>query len=94
MLGTFLKLAVRGIAASKVEPGMVLTAARDIFVTILDRNGGHHEIPFAHEGDQIRVEGSDDHRPGDLFVCTNLDNFEEVGSIHPHDLDDTLKEYT
>ncbi|QBJ02892.1 hypothetical protein MZD04_gp366 [Pseudomonas phage Psa21] len=94
MFSKLIGLAVHGIAASKVEPGMILTAARDIFQTIIDRNGNHHEIAYANEGDQIRVEHSDDVRPGELFVCTNIDNFEEVASVNPHDLDDVLKEYT
>jgi hypothetical protein len=94
MLSTLLKMTVRGIAASKVEPGMVLTAARDIFVTILDRRGAHHDILFANEGDQVRVEAPDCCRPGDLFVCSNVDNFDEVASVNPHDLEDMLKEYT
>lgn len=94
MFGNFLNLAVRGIAAAKIEPGMVLTAARDIFITILDRNGQHHEIPFAHEGDQIKVEHPDSLQDGELFVCTNVDNFGEIGTVNPNDLDDTLKEYT
>ncbi|WDS62077.1 hypothetical protein [Pseudomonas phage D6] len=94
MIGRILNLAVRGIAASKVEPGMVLTAARDIFITVMDRNGQHHDIPYAQEGDQLKVEHSDDLRPGDLFVCTNVDNFDEVGSVSPNDLEDLLKEYT
>jgi hypothetical protein len=93
MIGNLLRFAVCGIAAAKVEPGMVLTAARDIFVTILDRNGNQHDIPYAHEGDQIKIEHSDDLRPGEMFVCTNVDNFGEVGSVNPHDLDDTFNEY-
>lgn len=94
MIGNLLRAAAYGIAASKVEPGMVLTAARDIFITVLGRDGIHRDIPFAHEGDQIRIEGEDVHRDGDLFVCTNLDNYDEVSSIETNDLDDTLKEYT
>jgi len=94
MLARILTMAVRGIAASKVEPGMVLTAARDIFITVLDRNGQQHDIPYANEGDQLKVEHADDVRDGDLFVCTNVDNYGEVGSVNPHDLEDVLKEYT
>lgn len=94
MIGELFKLAVSGIAASKVEPSMVLTAVRDIFVTVLDRRGMQHDILYASEGDQIRVEGSDLHRPGDMFVCTNVDNFDEVASVNPHDLEDAFKEYT
>lgn len=93
MLSSILKMSLRSIAASKVEPGMVLTAARDIFITILDRRGAHHDILFANEGDQVRIEGSDSHRPGDLFVCSNVDNFDEVGSVNPHDLEDAFNEY-
>jgi hypothetical protein len=93
MIGTLLRVAVCGIAAAKVEPGMVLTAARDIFITILDRNGQHHDIPYANEGDQIKIEHPDDLRPGDLFVCSNVDNFGEVGSVNPNDLEDTFNEY-
>lgn len=88
-----LKLAARGIAASKVEPEMILTAARDIFITIIDRNGTHHDLPFASEGDQIRIESTDP-RDSDTFICSNLDNYDEVGTVNANDLEDALKEYT
>jgi len=93
MLSNLFNLALRGIAAAKVEPEMVLTAARDIFITIIDRDGQHHDILYAGEGDQIRVE-SGDPRDSECFVCSNLDNHDEIGSVNCTDLDDTLKEYT
>lgn len=93
MFGQLIKYAARGIAASKVEPAMVLTATRDIFITLMDRHGQEHSTLFAAEGDSIRVEGEDTHRSDELFVCTNLDNYGEIGSIPSTDLDDVLSEY-
>lgn len=93
MLSNILSFAINGIAASKVEPEMILTAARDIFLTILDRDGYSHDTLFAKEGDQIRVEMTDP-RDSDTFVCSNVDNYGEIGTVNCNDLDDTLKEYT
>ena len=94
MFGQLLNFAVRGIAASKVEPSMVLTATRDIFITLMDRGGQEHSTLFAAEGDSIRVEGEDTHRGDDMFVCTNMDNHDEMASIPATDLDDVFMEYT
>uniref|UniRef100_A0AB39CCE1 Uncharacterized protein n=1 Tax=Pseudomonas phage RVTF4 TaxID=3236931 RepID=A0AB39CCE1_9VIRU len=93
MISNLFSLAIRGIAAAKVEPEMVLTAARDIFITIIDRDGTSHDILYANEGDQIKVE-SGDPRDSDSFICTNVDNHDEIGSVSCNDLEDTLKEYT
>lgn len=93
MLSSLFNLALKGIAAAKVEPEMVLTAARDIFITIIDRDGQHHDILYANEGDQLRVE-TQDPRDDESFICSNLDSFDEVGSVSATDLEDTLKEYT
>lgn len=94
MLGNLFPLVKFGIAAAKVNPGMLLTATRDIVMTIMDRNGNSHDITYANEGDVIRVEHPDDERGDDLFVCTNTSNYDEVGSIHSDNLDDVLMEYT
>lgn len=94
MFGSFINLTMSAISASKVEPSMILTATRDIFITLLDRHGHEHSTLFATEGDSIRVEGQDALRGEDLFVCTNLDNFNEMASIPPTDIDDVLQEYS
>lgn len=93
MLGNISQLVQFGIAAAKVNPGMLLTATRDIVMTIMDRHGNSHDITYATEGDVIRIEHSDTVRGDDMFVCTNTTNYDEVGSIHSDNLDDVLMEY-
>lgn len=93
MFGIITQFAKFGIAATKVDPGMILTATREIVMTIMDRNGMSHTVPFANEGDVIRIECADEVRGDDLFVCTNVSNYDEVASIHTDNLDDILLEY-
>lgn len=94
MIHQLFTMARVGIAAAKVEPNMVLTATREIFLSIMDRNGQMHDYLFAQEGDSIQVNCADIVRPGELFTCTNLDNFGEIASIPTTDLDDPFQEYT
>lgn len=81
------------LAKSEVGTGMLLQAARDIFITVFDRDKGFTEIKFANEGDEIEVIGEEMHRPGDLFLVKNSDNHGEFGCVVAEDLEDTFGEY-
>jgi hypothetical protein len=93
MITELLALATRSITPKQVQPGMILTAARAIYTTIYGRDGVQHNIPFANEGDEVRVEAADPFREGDLFTCTNISNADEVGSIPVDALEDVFQEY-
>ena len=93
MITELFAMAARSITPKQVEPGMILTAARAIYTTIYGRDGVQHNIAFANEGDEVRVEAADPFRGNDQFTCTNLSNADEVGSIPVDFLEDVFQEY-
>lgn len=94
MLDIILTVARYGISHTKVEPGMVLTAARAIYQTIYGRDGSINDIPYAFEGDEVRIEAADPYHGVHQYTCTNLSNLDEVGSIPVDNLEDVFREYT
>jgi hypothetical protein len=82
------------LARSEVGQGMILTAARDIYILLFDRENGYTEVKYANEGDQIEVLGEDIHRGEDFFTVKNNENHGEIGAVRAGDLEDPFKDYT
>lgn len=73
--------------------GMILQAARDIFITRTDRDKGHTEYKFAKEGDDLEIVQHDECCDSGLRVI-NRDNFDQVETVLFQDLEDTFDEYS
>lgn len=89
--GKFLATGIEFIAQNKVARGMILQAARDIWVTKNCKSKGFIEIKFASEGDDLRVLEEDTYLPGGNFRVINLDNQDQIESVNCIDLDDTFE---
>jgi hypothetical protein len=79
--------------SSDVGRGMLLQAARDIFIVRTDRDKGHVEVKYANAGDDLEVLGPDADNPNGGFRVMNKDNYDEVETVQAVDLDDTFHDY-
>lgn len=82
-----------GIARDKVSRGMLLQAARDIFITRNDRASGYTEFKFANEGDDIEILCEDIENPNGGFRVINRDNYDQIDTVRCDDLEDTFGDY-
>ncbi|AEH03750.1 hypothetical protein AVT69_gp325 [Pseudomonas phage PhiPA3] len=81
------------LAKSDVVRGMVLQAARDVFITRTDRDKGFNEYKYAREGDDLEVIGEDTDNPDGGFRVINRDNYDQIETVQMRDLEDTFNEY-
>lgn len=81
------------IAKNKVVRGMVLQAARDVFITRTDREKGFTEFKFANEGDDLEILVEDSDNPNGGFRVINRDNFDQIDTVTLNDLEDTFGDY-
>lgn len=81
------------IAKNKVVRGMVLQAARDVFITRTDRAQGYTEFKFANEGDDLEILTEDSDNPNGGFRVINRDNFDQIDTVALNDLEDTFGDY-
>lgn len=73
--------------------GMLLQAARDIFLSKQDRDSGYKEYKFANEGDDLEIVGLEEgNEQGDIRV-RNKQNFDQVEAVKFTDLEDTFNDY-
>ena len=72
---------------------MILQASRDIVITRTDRVKGYSEFTFANEGDDIEIIGEDLENPCGGFRVINRDNYDQIDTVNPNDLEDTFGDY-
>ena len=81
------------LAKNDLVKGMILQAARDIFVTRTDREKGYTETMYAKEGDDLEVLCEDGHHPDGGFRVINRDNFDQIETVPLSDMEDTFNDY-
>ncbi|BEG72577.1 hypothetical protein [Pseudomonas phage PA1C] len=81
------------LAKNDVVKGMVLQAARDIFITRTDREKGYTETKYANEGDDLEIICEDVDNPAGGFRVINHDNFNQIETIPFSEMEDTFNDY-
>ena len=81
------------LAQDDVVRGMILQAARDIFVVKTDREKGYTEVKYANEGDDLQVLCPDTDNPEGGYRVVNRDNFDQIETIQFKDMEDTFNDY-